>query len=503
MLQNLIAKIKEWLEQHPRIHNGSLYVLAIVLVSAVSWLLVMLPLAWGRGIAGICFAAGVALLFRLVFAGRLMADFEDRIVEPLQKLGSDIARFPKKLTALKTEVAELPSEIEKLIRRPSDEVLSANGVVNIFANRQKAKKDIEQTINNAQDRVWLLGVTLYSDFELHNKLHELNEKRKHLKKDLRILLSNPLRSPAIFRMLLEREPPEADRILKYYTSKTPNGESEELFDQKTMHEFEQIRTFLRKYPDLARSVRFYAHLFAFWGAIIDDYIYYQPCFLSPHDSVPRDSSDHPLASVLGSGPVIKLERGNGDTREFFDSLEEHFQCLWFMTTTDVLHMDVQWVEKSSILKELFSRRNKWLSEVCSYRLEKWRRNAQRHSCDATQLPTFHVTYKGETVTGTLVDYSFDSLGIRVNQPQSSLENDLQNAETDEEKRSLNVEVKLHSGGNPREAGKIVARCVIPKNEIMHPARLEPPNSENNPHAHWLLGIVNDPARINNPLDTAR
>jgi hypothetical protein len=93
------------------------------------------------------------------------------------------------------------------------------GLTNIYCSRKDVKGDIYDAIENAEKRVWLLGITFSENVHLDELLSTLNAKLAR-GIDIKILLVDALRSSAVFRTLLESTAYEAAKIVNAERAKT-------------------------------------------------------------------------------------------------------------------------------------------------------------------------------------------------------------------------------------------------------------------------------------------
>jgi hypothetical protein len=229
------------------------------------------------------------------------------------------------------------------------------GLTGIYVNRKKAVGEVKAAITDARSRVWIMGVALASELSLSDLAPILSEKIKSGTVDVKILLLDPLRSPAVFRTFLESPLEEVGKIAN--SDRTP-GIPEALFWQTFYRDFQNTvyELQLEENVELSKRVKFYGHDPCCWMVVTDDVTYFEPyTFGSPSNGGQRE---RPLGSYL---PVLRFQRE--PSAEPFNILENHFIKLWLTSDMTFLHIVQRWEDKHAIVKEVFDRRGKWLREV--------------------------------------------------------------------------------------------------------------------------------------------
>ncbi len=74
------------------------------------------------------------------------------------------------------------------------------GLNKIYDDREKAARDIVESIKAAEKRIWLLGIAFQEPLRLKSLIPFLRESKAE---EIKLLLLDPLRSPAVFRAFLE------------------------------------------------------------------------------------------------------------------------------------------------------------------------------------------------------------------------------------------------------------------------------------------------------------
>ncbi len=364
---------------------------------------------------------------------------------------------------LETQHKPLLEKVDKV----SSEVLSIRhleecGVTAIHLDRPDVIHRIKSEISRENEKVWLLGATLGKDIKLDSYIKLLADKKeKNDSLDLRILLSDPLRSPTLFRMLLEEQPELARGYLASYYERR-NASTSPSF----LSEFANVFHAIQSNPLLHESIKFYAHLCSAWIVRAGPVIYYEPCF------IPRLMED---GKNIGFGPIFRVEQGP-DAR-FFAALETHFTKLWNTSTATPLSMSLRWNRKDENLTKIFDARKNWFATVADYHPThpNTPRIAYRERCEtAGSMYEIGFTINQEKVSfkATLQDYTECSLGLRT-QNKNELHTQLMQllADTEGKKKGSNTRPRVEIA--PVEDGAHeVGKAVIPKNGSLQLIRVQ-------------------------------
>lgn len=234
------------------------------------------------------------------------------------------------------------------------ESAAASGLQKIYSSRdERVKKDVIQDIVDAKDRVWLLGVGLSEKISLNpNLIRLLGAKTKTA--DVRILLLDALRSPAVFRTFLESSAEEFHDIIRTDRS-DPNRPppSDPYFRRPLYRAFENAHATLSGRPDFRAVVRFYAHTPNCWLAITDNTAYFQPYTFG------RGEEDD--ATIGPQMPVFKFE--SVSKMKPFRILEDHFEKLWLTSTADLFHVGARIADRNLLLHQIFKKRQPWFDHI--------------------------------------------------------------------------------------------------------------------------------------------
>jgi hypothetical protein len=329
---------------------------------------------------------------------------------------------------VRTQVADVTSEHDDILGNAS-----AIGMSFVYRNRMQAAKEVVAAISKAETRVWLLGIAFSQCVRLTSSdatredgesteviepvLAEClkDKKRVNKKFDLKILLLDPLKSPAVFRTFLESEPSDVGAIL--------NGE-ESFFEQSLYRKVVGSLHFVNKNGNevLRDSVRLYAHDPSCWLVIADDNAFYEPyTFGTPQ-------SDHMGRCIGGFLPVFKFIRNSEEPKprktrigDAFQILEDHFVKLWLTSDMDCFHFFMRQPNKENLKTEMFSSRKNWFLtvreglEFWKERRDDWynrnvwpeRRKYTRISCETNVCLTLHwdVGTDSRFCSATVANYS--------------------------------------------------------------------------------------------------
>ena len=248
------------------------------------------------------------------------------------------------------------NSIEKSLQTSSqlNGTASACGLTNIYSSRKDVKGDIYNAIENAEKRVWLLGITLSENVNLDELLPMLNEKITggH---DVKLLLLDALQDSAVFRTLLESTAHEAAKLIN--TDRTNSQSTDPFFHQRLYSDFTHACDRLQSYPDVGATVRFYTHTPTCWMMIVDNTAHFQPYTFG------RSANKHPVGLCSGDNmPVFKFQmQPKGKP---FEILEDHFLKLWQTSNLDLSNLETRIANRNTIIKDIFSSHSSWFKHVC-------------------------------------------------------------------------------------------------------------------------------------------
>lgn len=233
------------------------------------------------------------------------------------------------------------------------------GVTAFYTDREAASADVRSSIASAEKRIWLLGISLTRHVALNDLLFDLVKKKSN-GVEVKILMMDPLCSPAVFRTLLESHLAEVAALQLSLKSEAP------LEPHKAGALFRDVQkaaiTVSRaQYARLHPCVKFMAHSAICWMVLTDDVMYYQPY------SFGRGQTGEEKDTIGPNFPVLRIENhGVGSKPSYpFDVLEDHFRKVWCTSTTTLDAMRERINQTDSTLKEVADRRREWLEHACA------------------------------------------------------------------------------------------------------------------------------------------
>lgn len=271
-----------------------------------------------------------------------------------QERGS-IVKHGAALVVYQLEAEGLSDETPEKIRGYEDLTGPAAdlGLTAIYESRDSGlREDIVADIEGAAERVWLLGVGLNYTFSISDPDVYQRLKRKHDEGvDVKVLLLDGLRSPAVFRALMESTPEMFERIIDTDRSDPfePPGD-DPYFKHPLYTNFTNVHAQL-DWLGFEGAVRFYAHSPNCWLVVVDDRIYYQPyTFGDGRVEAPAAGQRMPVIKfVEPSQPALILK--------------EHFSKLWHTSEFDLFQTSARIMSREIILSKLFELRSGWFRHV--------------------------------------------------------------------------------------------------------------------------------------------
>jgi len=306
----------------------------------------------------------------------------------------------------------LNTEIQETLK--SQEALNlfdaatACGLKKIYSARARVMDDVRKDIDNANTRIWLLGVGIAEKFNLVELLPTLERKLKDV--DVRILMLHALSIPALFRTFLEITPQSFLSIINSIDKKPP---AEPYFDQQLYRSFRATTAELNNHPVFRAAVRFYRHTPVCWLVVIDDTAYFQPyTFGRGKNYTPENLTLGPLM------PVFKIQPQADSDASTFDILTDHFNKLWLTSNTDLLHVGAHMISRGEILRDLYKKHHLWFKHVYG-ELHKARGNERRkyarQACISTPPPPTQVEWGTQKVDAKIANFSRDSVFLELKQ----------------------------------------------------------------------------------------
>jgi len=209
-----------------------------------------------------------------------------------------------------------------------------------------------KAVEEAKERVWLLGVAFSETIDIHSLFPLLIQQVGQI--DIRILLLDPFRSPAIFRTLIESKQDTVYKIIQ--TDRTSSSAIDPFYKHPLYRAFNAAYEMLNEDDRLKPFVRFYGHNPNCWLVLVDKAVYYQPYTLGRKG--PARSGNRCIGAEM---PIFKFEQGV--TPSTFEVLYDHTDKLWKTTNVDLFHMESRRANRMRILKDIFERRAVWLKHV--------------------------------------------------------------------------------------------------------------------------------------------
>jgi small basic protein len=283
------------------------------------------------------------------------------------------------------------SDVERLLRRAmrgSTELLQGAtqaGIQNIYDTREKVEGQLCEEIRTAQKRVLFLGVSFSQGVHLSDLLKSLNRNPNwqklmgspactSLNAELedgfrfRMLLIDPLRSPAVFRTILESDVESARRIVEAPRNSPPA--SDPYFERTLYGDCVQAWSHIKPQEAVRHRVRFYGQAPVCWLVVVDDVLYYQPYSFGGDARVEKAFC---IGDLL---PVLRITRTGMSS--VFDVLVGHFDTLWNTSDTDWFGMKVRRADRERILAGILNVRKHWFESVVGSRSAPARgKNRQR------------------------------------------------------------------------------------------------------------------------------
>lgn len=249
-------------------------------------------------------------------------------------------------------VNQFSDQAGRIVRDANELVSSASkiGLIQIYSNRAEATADVLEALHGAGERIWILGVAISARIALDAIIDELIRIARKTG-NVRIMPVDCLRSPAIFRALLESDE-ESIRAILF----GGNGGVGRLFRQKLYRTARQSAELLRDYPELEPCVKFHAQNPNCWMVVVDDTIFFQPYTLG--------SSPLPGQSDRCIGPHMPVFRFRLQDRGIpFQILISHLERLWSTSDTDLFHFSAHNEDAERMVQKVLNNRRTWLSHV--------------------------------------------------------------------------------------------------------------------------------------------
>jgi hypothetical protein len=255
----------------------------------------------------------------------------------------------------------IPQSIEEVFKNRYQfcENASLSSLEMVYCDRMDAKETIYRSIRKSKKRLWILGIAFSEEIELREILNHANlgDKDKNIF-DIRILLLDALRSPAIFRTFLESSEMDVREIINHDRSAKSIDQSEPYKETRMYSDFtEAFRLLNTKLEEkYHKNTRFYAHNPNFWMIITDDTLFFEPYTFGRGDVAFEDKKS--IGSLM---PIFQF--GKKPTTKIFRILEDHFVKLWLTSNQDMFHMKSRIKESQTIIKSIIDNKIVWLKHV--------------------------------------------------------------------------------------------------------------------------------------------
>lgn len=315
---------------------------------------------------------------------------------------------------------ERQQQVDGAIVNPS----LALGLDRVYASRNdEVLHDLSEDIAAARRRVWLLGVGLHDKFDITDKknIDLLRQKiAENPEFDVKILLLDGFRSPAIFRALLESDAATSRAIVKASRKLPKPGHP--YLSHGVFKNFESAYEALARHPEFETSVRFYGHTPSCWLAVVDDTAYFQPYTFGD------------ISPDLGVGFQMPVMRWQGRTTTHV-VLEDHYNKLWLTSDTDLFLSGTRLKAQPETLWTTFKRREgsgvkgreddsgKWFEHVHGVLHKKEapgfdRRSHLRLPCSSMRLEatitwTDEKGHVAEETKAKVLDFSLEGVQLKL------------------------------------------------------------------------------------------
>ena len=236
-------------------------------------------------------------------------------------------------------------------------------LLNIYPLRnEQVYRDLRNDIEKAQRRVWMSGVGLSVVVRLNDLLPLLvkksNEQFPDLRKlQIRLMLLDAVRTPAVFRTFLESSNEEFQEFLAADQRQSRKGINEHpYFKHQLFLDFNTAYNMLDQIPTLKDAVRFPPHNPNCWLVIVDDVAYFQPYTFGGKTDIEQG-----ILSIGHLMPVFKFQAGA--QTDVFSILEDHFNKLWATTDVDLFHIGAHLADRVHSIALMFRTRKECFKNV--------------------------------------------------------------------------------------------------------------------------------------------
>lgn len=299
--------------------------------------------------------------FDMAFLGHHVYNKDIGYGEDLEKAVASLTHYMEEtLASWKPTFGIRQDEGQKLL-----DAAKACGLADIYPSRAQVKQEVNDAMFAAKERLWLLGIGLYQEFNLRRGmvLPGLAAQRKNLcartgpESDdwppLRIMMLDPLSSIGVFRTFLECSEEQVAEIMGGARAEEFDGNP--YFRRLVCSNFQNAVDLLVDRGGFEEFVRFYAHTPTCWMVIADDTAYFQPyTFGNVSENPPGNSIGHLM-------PVFKFVKGADNMP--FEILEDHYRKLWLTTDNDLFHADAHARNRVTVLEHIFRQRFSWFEHI--------------------------------------------------------------------------------------------------------------------------------------------
>lgn len=230
------------------------------------------------------------------------------------------------------------------------------GLSMVYTDRKAVQEEIFKIVANAKERLWILGIAFSEEINLQ-KLLQITKEKNTDAFDLRILLLDVLRSPAVFRAFLENSPEIVKKIVEHQRTENEENTLEPYLHQRMYQDFSRAYSLLEnQYSAYKNNIRFYGLNPNCWMIIADDIAYFEPYTLG------RGNVSFDNRQCIGAlMPVLKFI--NNGVSNTFGVLEDHFRKMWLTSNQDLFHIGSRIYDCNRIIFNIFNQRKIWFKHV--------------------------------------------------------------------------------------------------------------------------------------------
>jgi hypothetical protein len=385
-------------------------IVALVVMASAEWLLLKHKYPIGpfdedslRLISALSVIVLTGFLAHLIYAMSLSKDL-------MEKFKSETLAQERKLA----------TDLNKLVNDAD-----VCGLARVYANRTDASSAVTAAIAAAEKQIWLLGIAFSQCVSLDGVMREFVRKKNYIKVpgsrdeskplDVRILLLDPFRSPAVFRTFLESDRLDISRIVgvkkdgPYGLPRDDDLVNVEQLLKLTLYSHLNRAADMLTYEAnkfLQPMVRFYAHNPSCWLVVTEKLAFFEPyTFGQPEE---------PDGQCIGKYfPVFEFRQGG----EPYKVLRDHLDKMWRTTNVSFYHFEARNREevKRTLLNSILKARSPWLRAAhlaLVYKGEE--RRAWPHDfCPGHMQVTVRPDSKNKSYSATILDSSRRGMGLEI------------------------------------------------------------------------------------------